>query len=115
MDIEAIQQICMSFPQAEEGIKWKSDLVFMVGKKMFCIVDLATVPTAVSFKVPAELYEEISNSSGFRPAPWFAQHKWVMVDDISDLSKRDWEHYLKQSYDLVVERLSRRLRRESGL
>lgn len=114
MDIDDIQNICLAFPMAEVGIKWKSDLVFMVGRKMFCMVDLDAVPPVISFKVPDDDYEEIANAPGFRPAPWFAKNKWVAVTDNTVLGYKDWQQYLRQSYDLVRSKLSLKMKRELG-
>ncbi|RZJ31991.1 MAG: hypothetical protein EOO48_00375 [Flavobacterium sp.] len=115
MDVEEIQNICNSFPMTEAEMKWRSDLVFMIGRKMFCMVDLQPAPPVVSFKVPDEDYETLSNEPGFKPAPWFGKNKWVAVTDNNVLGRRDWQRYLRQSYDLVVMKLSLKSKKELGL
>lgn len=114
MDIEQIQQICSAFPHADVEIKWRTDLVFMIARKMFCMVDLAAVPPVVSFKVPDYDYDEISTTHGFKPAPWFAKNKWVAVTDDSVLTLKEWRAYLAQSYGLVLKKLPLKTRRELG-
>ncbi|AWA30327.1 hypothetical protein HYN48_09640 [Flavobacterium magnum] len=115
MDIDIIRDICLSFPATEMEIKWKSDLVFMVGRKMFCMVDLDAVPPVVSFKVSDEDYEEKVASYGFKPAPWFGKNKWVAVTDHHMLTHADWTRYLKASYGLVRQKLTQQLRRDLGI
>ena len=76
-----------------------------VGSKMYCVVGLSETPTSASFKVTAESFDEISNRSGFKPAPYVAKHKWVLAEDISTISKGTWEDYIRQSYELVRDKL----------
>jgi predicted DNA-binding protein (MmcQ/YjbR family) len=112
MTIEQIEEICMQLPAAERDIKWKSDLVFSVGKKIFCIVDLVGPPTAVSFKVEAENYESMADRLYFRPAPYFARYNWVMINDASKMNLVEWKRHLLVSYNLVVENLLKKVKAE---
>jgi len=112
MDIETIRNICQSFPSVTEDVKWGHDLVFSVGLKMFCVVGLDEMPVSTSFKVKDEEFEEIANRPGFKPAPYVAKYKWVLIDDITRMKRADWEFYLKQSYELVKAKLPAKLRKE---
>jgi predicted DNA-binding protein (MmcQ/YjbR family) len=109
MNVETLRKICLSFPGATEGIKWENDLVFSVGEKMFCATSFED-PFKCSFKVPDELFEELSSREGFVPAPYLARAKWVMVSNVANLSKQEWENFLKQSYDLIVKKLTKKQR-----
>ncbi len=73
------------------------------------------VPPSASFKVPAEDFEEIIGNEGLEPQPYVARYKWVLAKDISSLSKKDWEHYIKQSYDLIAAKLPAKFRKEIGI
>jgi len=115
MSIEEIQNICRQLPAVTEDIKWEHDLVFTVGKKMFCVVGLDQSPTTASFKVKDEEFEEICNRPGFKPAPYVAKYKWVWIDNIDKMKRADWEKYLKQSYELVKNKLPLKLRKQLGL
>ena len=107
MDIETIRNICKGLPSVTEGIKWGNDLCFMVGEKMFCVILLNT-PLKISFKVPDEEFDEISNSQGIIPAPYAARHKWILVEEVNIFNKKKWEHYITQSYNLVKAKLSKK-------
>lgn len=115
MDINQIQQICTDLPQVESEIKWKSDLVFMIARKMFCVIDLEAIPTSVAFKVPHDDYDEISTRENFKPAPYFAKNKWVTVIDIEKLKKPEAEAFITKSYELVMAKLPKKVRAELGL
>jgi predicted DNA-binding protein (MmcQ/YjbR family) len=113
MDIDQLRSYCLSLPAVTEDIKWGNDLVFSVGERMFCIAGLET-PLKFSFKVRDEEFEEMSNQEGFVPAPYMARAKWVFVTQ-SKLTKKEYEHYIGQSYELVKAKLTKKVRTELGL
>ena len=115
MNIEDVQNICRQMQCVKEDIKWEHDLVFSIGGKMFCVVGLDQSPTTASFKVKDEEFEEMCNKPGFKPAPYVAKYKWVWIEDINKMKKADWKKYLEQSYDLVKNKLSIKLKKQLGL
>ena len=114
MNIELLQQICLSFPAVTEDVKWESNLCFCICSKIFCIANLEP-PHTFSFKVTEDEFDELSNSIGFKPAPYLAKAKWVLVVDSARLNRRDLEKYLRQSYELIKSKISKKMRLESGL
>ena len=114
MNIEMLREICSSLTAVTEDVKWGNDLVFSVGDKMFCVASLEP-PFSCSFKVPDDEFDELSNQNGFMPAPYMARAKWVLVTDPSNLSKKEWERYVKQSYELVKIKLTKKLREKLGI
>lgn len=115
MTTEDLRRICMTLKGATEDIKWEHDLCFCIGDKMFLVTGLDEQPVSASFKVSDEEFDELSAKPGFTPAPYMARHKWVRVEDISRLSKKQWERYARQSYDLVRSKLPKKILRELGL
>ncbi|HET6721992.1 MAG TPA: MmcQ/YjbR family DNA-binding protein, partial [Chitinophagaceae bacterium] len=113
-DIEVLRTICLSFPAVTEDVKWGNDLCFCVGGKMFCVTNLEP-PHTFSFKVTDAEFEELSQSEGFKPAPYMARAKWVLVTDSSKLSRKDLKNYLQQSYELITAKFSRKQRKELGI
>ena len=81
---------------------------------MFCAASLQP-PFTFSFKVRDEEFEELSNQEGFIPAPYAARAKWVLVSNESNLSKKEWEDFVRQSYDLVKAKLTKKQIKELGL
>ena len=114
MNIEILRRICCALPAVTEDIKWGNDLVFSVGDKMFCVASLEP-PFTCSFKVPDDEFEELSNQDGFRPAPYMARARWVLVTDPSALNKKEWGQYIKQSYELISSKLTKKLREKLGI
>ncbi|MGZ3929684.1 MAG: MmcQ/YjbR family DNA-binding protein, partial [Mucilaginibacter sp.] len=72
------------------------------------------VPPSASFKVPAEDFESIIAKEGLEPQPYVARYKWVLVRDISSLTSKEWEYYIRQSYDLIASRLPLKVRKSIG-
>jgi predicted DNA-binding protein (MmcQ/YjbR family) len=114
MNIETLQKICLSLPAVTEDVKWDNDLVFSVGAKMFCVAALDP-PFKCSFKVPDEVFEELSRKTGFMPAPYMARAKWVMVTAPGVLNAAEWKKYIAGSYELVKQKLTRKTRKELGI
>ncbi len=115
MNIDDITQICTSLPKVTQDIKWGHDLVFSIGGKMFCVVGLDQVPTSASFKVTEEEFEEISSLPYFKPAPYVAKYKWVLIEDITKMNPSDWEKFLAQSYELVKAKLTNKIKKELSI
>ena len=112
MDIPTLETIALSLPGVEKEIKWKSDLVFMVGSKMFFVIDLEGPPHSASFKVEEDQFEELAATTYFRPAPYFAKHHWVMIEDISKAKISNWKEFIETSYRLVFDKLSAKKKAE---
>jgi predicted DNA-binding protein (MmcQ/YjbR family) len=114
MNVEGIQVICKALPSVTVDIKWGHDLVFSIGGKMFCVVGLDQSPTTASFKVKEEEFEEICSRNVFKPAPYVAKYKWVLIDDLHKMNQKDWNQYIRQSYDLVRDKLPAKMKKLLG-
>jgi predicted DNA-binding protein (MmcQ/YjbR family) len=114
MSTEFLQQYCGNWPGVTSDIKWDDDLCFSVANKMFCVAWLGH-PAKISFKVKEEEFEEMSAREGFMPAPYMARAKWVLVTDVSQLSRDEWERYVRQSYELVASKLPTKVQKELNL
>ena len=114
MNIDFLRQFCKSLPAVTEDIKWGHDLCFCVGAKMFCVTSLEP-PFTCSFKVTDEEFEELSDREGFMPAPYMARNKWILVTDPTKLKKKEWEHHVRQSYEMIKSKLTKKLRKELKL
>ena len=114
MNIEFVRKVCLGLPAVKEDIKWGNDLCFVVADKMFCVCSLS-VPFTVSFKVRDEEFDELASSNGIIPAPYVARYKWVLVEDVKRLNKNEWEHYIRQSYELVKNKLPKKILKQHGL
>lgn len=110
MNIEQLRAICQSFPHVTEDIKWGQDLCFCIGQKMFCVTGLDG-PMQVSLKVRDEEFDELSSSKDIVPAPYVARYKWVLVQNPDRFTTKEWEYYIRQSYNLVFSKLPAKLKK----
>ena len=107
MNAENIRAICKKLPDVTEDVKWGADLCFMISEKVFCVTGLEG-PFGVSFKVTDEEFGAMSARPGIIPAPYVARYKWVMVQDAKALTKKEWEFFITQSYNLVKAKLPKK-------
>ena len=116
MNVAAIQKYCASLPQAVGEIKWQVDMVYMIGGKMFAVAyENKDGKGNVSFKVDDERFLEYTDRAGFIPAPYMARAKWVQVTDLKKVSDAEMKALLRRSYELVVAKITKKLRLELGL
>jgi predicted DNA-binding protein (MmcQ/YjbR family) len=115
MTIEEIQQICTKLTGVTQDIKWEDHLCFNVGGKMFLVTAPDNVPPSASIKVSDEEFETLPARRGFIPAPYMARHKWIFMEDISLLSKKEWEKYIGEAHQLVAEKLPLKTQKSLGL
>lgn len=108
MTLDMIREIASGLPHVKEDIKWGNDLCFCIAEKMFCVTGLEG-PVKVSLKVTDEEFDELTERTGFTPAPYMARNKWVSIDSTSKISEKELKHFIKQSYGLVKARLPKRL------
>jgi predicted DNA-binding protein (MmcQ/YjbR family) len=111
MDIESVREFCLSLPHVTEGIQWQHDLLFRIGNKMFAVVVLeAKYTTKLSFKCTPQKFAELIELDGIIPAPYSARYHWVALQRFDALPARDLKNLLKQSYELVRDKLPKKVR-----
>ena len=115
MTIEEIQTICKKLKGVTEDTKWEDHLCFNVGQKMFLVTAPDQVPPSASIKVSDEAFVELPLREGFIPAPYMARHKWIKLDDINLLTKKQWEFYIKEAYSLIASKLPAKTRKQLGI
>jgi predicted DNA-binding protein (MmcQ/YjbR family) len=117
MNLEAIRRYAKSLPHAEEDVKWGHDLCFLVGRKMFCVLNLEPQrgdKSLVAFKTTPEAFAELVERDGVIPAPYMARNKWVSLEEYSTLPWRELQERIAQSYELVKATLPKKLQAALG-
>ena len=112
MNVESIRRHCLSLPHVEEDVKWGHVLCFLVGRKMFCVVNLEPQRddrSLVAFKATPEEFAELTEREGIIPAPYMARNHWVSLQEYSALPWRELEERLARSYELVKATLPKKL------
>ncbi len=100
MNVDEVRKYCLSFPGASEKLQWGDALCFKVKAKMFAIVGLDEV--RLTFKCAPEVFAELIEREGIRPAPYVGRYKWVMLERLDALRRTELEDLVRQSYEMVV-------------
>jgi predicted DNA-binding protein (MmcQ/YjbR family) len=109
MDVEWIRRFCMALPHTTEGSPFgPDDLVFKVGGKMYAVAVLVPAPVCLSFKCTPEEFAELVERPGIVPAPYSARYSWVALETEDALPRSEIKRLLKQSYELVFEKLPKK-------
>ena len=115
MDSESVRAHCLSFPGATENVQWGNDLVFKIAGKMFAVMVLeGPAKYIMSFKCTEEKFNELIEQEGIDPAPYMARNKWAAIERFDVLSDEELKGLLRNSYELVVEKLPRKVREQIG-
>src|SRR6058998_3585888 len=109
MNVDRLREVCLSFPGATEQIQWGYDLVFKVGGKMYAVTPLEPAPVCLSFKCTQEDFADLTERPGIIPAPYMARAQWVALESDDALTAAEIKRYLKQSYDLVFAKLTKKM------
>lgn len=115
MDIEQVRTYCLSLPNVTEDVQWENDLLFRIGNKMFAVAALDTSTDHVlSFKCTPEKFAELVERSGIVPAPYVARYHWVALESFDALKESELKSLLRNSYDMVLGKLPKKLRTQLG-
>ncbi|MBI2677242.1 MAG: MmcQ/YjbR family DNA-binding protein [Candidatus Koribacter versatilis] len=102
-------------PHVEEDVKWGHDLCFLIGRKMFCVLNLEPARgdrSMVAIKATPEEFAELVEREGVIPAPYMARNHWVSLQDYSALPWRELQQGIARSYELVKATLPKKVQAE---
>ncbi len=108
MKLEEIRKYCLSLPNATENVQWGNDLVFKIARKMFTVCDLEG--SKLSFKCTPDEFQELILVDGIRPADYVARYHWVTVDKAGALRTSELKRLIKDSYEMVFEKLPKKIK-----
>ena len=100
MNVDAIREYCLDFPEAKENLQWGDDLCFKVGGKIFVMLGLDN--PRLCFKCTPETFAELIEREDIRPAPYVGRYKWVMLDRLDAVGWDELQELIRQSYEMVA-------------
>lgn len=117
MTLDEFNIFSESLPCAEYVVQWRGAHVWKVGGKIFAICWNDPDHIQITFKATATGYEIMRDMPGLRPAPYLASRgmKWIQHYGAPGLSDVDLKAHIKLSYEMAVERMTRKARSELGL
>jgi len=117
MTYKEYNAFCRRLPAATHVVQWGGSHVWKVGGKVFAIGGWQEDEPSFTFKVTDVAYEMLRDEPGLRPAPYLASRglKWIQHFAQPGLSDAELRDYIRQSYVLVAQGLSKKARRELGI
>jgi predicted DNA-binding protein (MmcQ/YjbR family) len=116
MHLEELRAFCLSLPHTQEKMQWGDHILFTIGGKMFCISTVEpTNDTKMSFKCVPDVFVELVERDAVIPAPYMARNFWVSLEKWDALPATELKQLLRNSYQLVLEKLPKRVQQELGV
>lgn len=110
MNVESLRNLALNLPGTNESFPFDNDtLVFKVLTKMFLLVSLEKQPLQFNFKARPEdnlAYRE--SYPAVRPGYHSNKMHWSTVTVDGSIPEREIEEWIKNSYDLVVAKLTKK-------
>ncbi|WEK36929.1 MAG: MmcQ/YjbR family DNA-binding protein [Candidatus Pseudobacter hemicellulosilyticus] len=112
MDIEQLQEYCLSKPGTEETLPFGPDtLVYKVGGKMYLLTSLDSEQFGFNVKCDPDLAEELREQYPcVQPGYHMNKKHWNTVQVDGSVSNKLLKEWIDHSYDLVVKSLPVKLR-----
>ncbi|MCC6761439.1 MAG: MmcQ/YjbR family DNA-binding protein [Chitinophagaceae bacterium] len=116
MHLEQFRQYCLSLPATEETLPFDEDtLVFKVAGKMFALANM-TVFESINLKCdPEQAIELRERYAAVLPGYHMNKQHWNTVLIDGSIPNQLLLQWTKDSYDLVVQSLPKKLRAMHGL
>lgn len=113
--IDWVREFCLSLPHTTEDVQWGDNLLFRVGTKIYCLLNLEPqAKVKFSFKCTPEKFAELVEIEGIIPAPYMARNHWVAIVDLGALRQPEIKELVRGSHALVFEKLPKKTQRELG-
>lgn len=106
MTIATLRKYCLSLPGTTHDVKWGKDHCYSIGGKMYAVFG----PKNFSLKVDDNRFLELTDLEGIIPAPYMAQHKWVLVEDLEVLSEKQMRDLLARAHEIILAKAPKKLR-----
>jgi predicted DNA-binding protein (MmcQ/YjbR family) len=111
MTLDQIRAYCKTLPHVTEDVKWGHDLCFLIGGKMFCVLNLEPQRgdrSMVALKATEEEFAELVEREDIIPAPYMARNKWVSLTTYDALPPAEMKQRIARSYELVLAKLPKK-------
>ena len=118
MNDKQFNKYCGSLEQTTYVNQWGGADVWKVAAKVFAIGGWDEGDEyAITFKVSPWAFEVLQEQDGLRPAPYLASRGllWIQHYEKPGLNDKQMKDYIRKSYDLVLDGVSKKKRKELGL
>ena len=103
VEFESLHSSLHGLAGVHSAQQWGANMVYKVGGKVFFLADVpASSIDHLVFKVPKEIFSELTDREGIIQAPYFAKGQWVQVHHSAHYSKAELLGWYQTSYQLVL-------------
>src|SRR5256884_9554325 len=115
MDLEQFREYCLAKPPGTEGTPFgETVLVFKIAGKIFALAALDEIPATVNLKCDPDLALELRDRyEQVRPGYHMNKKHWNTVELDSGIPDVELRKMIDHSYELVAQKLPRKMRRQS--
>ena len=118
MNYDRFNKFCASLPATTYIVQWGNSHVWKVGGKVFAIGGWGEKEQpAFVFKTSDLDFAFLTESEGYKPAPYFANRgmKWIQLFHSVKENDNDLKYYLTESHRIVSLGLTKIKQKELGL
>lgn len=119
MDVKSYNAFCKKLPHTSYVVQWGGAHVWKVAGKVFAIGGWNDEDEQlfITFKCSDMSYDMLKDMPGCRPAPYLASRgmKWIQHYGEPGLSDDSLKEHIKVSYDMIVAKLTKKMRAELGI
>ena len=90
-------------------VYWVADKA--IGGTMFCMLNPDGGGLPVSFAAGSELFAELAELEGLRPAPYLARVFWMAAERWDVFRPSQWQQELRASHEITLEKLPAKTRK----
>lgn len=120
MNLAAYQDFCKTLGPTTYVQQWGGAHVWKIGGKVFAIggwsgKEVVDEPF-VTFKCSELSFDILKEQKGMRPAPYLASRglKWIQVQDHKAMGDATLQKYIKASYQMIADKLTKKIKAELG-
>src|SRR5437867_6135436 len=115
MDVEEFREYCLAKGGVTESTPFgETVLVFKVAGKMFALAALDAIPATVNLKCDPDLALELRDRyEQVQPGYHMNKKHWNTVELDSGIPDTELRKMIDHSYELVAQKLPRKMRRQS--
>jgi len=108
---------CASLKATTHVVQWGGASVWKIGGKIFALAPNTAEGEfqSISFKCSDLSYEILIQQEGLIPAPYLARMKWVALENEKGMNDDDLKDYITTAYEIIIGKLTKKLRAELGL
>jgi predicted DNA-binding protein (MmcQ/YjbR family) len=116
MTRDEFNDYCKSLKSTSNIVQWGDASVWKIGIKVFAIHSgQDDNARTMSFKCSELNFRILTELDGIQRAPYLTQGNWIQITSEKAMNNQDIKDYIKDSYDIIAAKLTKKLKGELGI